>query len=277
MEQDIQASQTDPLFHGSELINASTQSVTAQEGCYAGKSTFFVLEALLLDVIAGAPGVHHAVVADASTISSELEAIVKRPRSPSSKNLLLPEPNPSISEELENRGVQLMKRRKISSSPCSEIAFDEPQSRSVSPSWLYLRNEEIKVSEDRAEHVSTPCSCMDDDLSGDTICKRPPYTSMSLVSYDSEDNDRLADVSMPCPYCDDDYNVQTIDTEATKEAETDRFEVKRILAHQKRGSYVFFCVEWKGYSELTWEPADHLDNCAEVLEDYWNTLPIDSQ
>lgn len=277
MEQDVQASQTDPLFHGSELINASTQSITAREGCYAGKSTFFVLEALLINVLAGAPGVHQAVMADGSTISSELEAIVKRPRSPSFEKLLLSEPNPGISEELQNRDVQLMKRRKISSPPCSEVVCDEPQSRSVSPSWSDLTNEEIKVSEGRAENVSTPRSCMAGDLSGNTICKKPSYTSISLVSYDSGDNDRLSDVSIPRPRCDDDYNVRTIDTEAVEEAETDRFEVKRIVAHRKRGSYVFYCVEWKGYNEPTWEPADHLDNCAEVLEYYWNTLPIKSQ
>ena len=46
------------------------------------------------------------------------------------------------------------------------------------------------------------------------------------------------------------------------------FEVENIL--QARGSVQrrFYEVQWKGFTERTWEPARHLNTCA-VVEEFW--------
>ena len=47
-----------------------------------------------------------------------------------------------------------------------------------------------------------------------------------------------------------------------------QWEVERILDHKKRGSKMYFQVQWKGYAQPTWEPKRNLVNCKELLREY---------
>ncbi|MGH9061345.1 MAG: chromo domain-containing protein [Acidimicrobiales bacterium] len=57
------------------------------------------------------------------------------------------------------------------------------------------------------------------------------------------------------------------------------WEVEAILYHRerkykKRGKTAYdFFIKWKGYGmeEASWEPAEHLSNCGELLQEYWAT------
>lgn len=49
------------------------------------------------------------------------------------------------------------------------------------------------------------------------------------------------------------------------------YEVEKILDHKKIRGVQHYLVKWLGYSneENTWEPANGLDNCHEVIDEYW--------
>ena len=47
------------------------------------------------------------------------------------------------------------------------------------------------------------------------------------------------------------------------------YEVERILNHRGKGSYLEYEVKWVGYEETTWEPAENLENSAELVKEYW--------
>lgn len=49
------------------------------------------------------------------------------------------------------------------------------------------------------------------------------------------------------------------------------FEVKRIVAHKKKGQKIMYFVEWEGYGDEanTWEPEEHFEDFPNVLEEYW--------
>jgi len=50
----------------------------------------------------------------------------------------------------------------------------------------------------------------------------------------------------------------------------EEYEVEAIIAHRKRGTGYQYLVKWKGYptSDNSWEPARHLTNALEILEEY---------
>ena len=52
--------------------------------------------------------------------------------------------------------------------------------------------------------------------------------------------------------------------------EGEKWEVEKILDHEKRGRKWFFLIKWKSYNEdkNTWEPVGNLDNCKTILKDY---------
>lgn len=281
MEEDNQAFQINQLCHESELVNASNRSIRAQESCCASKSTFFVINTFLINALADIPSADQAVVVVESITSSELQTMVKRPRSLSQEMSILPESNSGTSKEPPKQDIQLIKRRRTLGSAFPKVACGELGSLPVSPSWSNFTNEEKEIGEYRGEDISTlrpgiANECVGDDFTH-TPRKSSPYASVSLVSFNSEDGDVFADVSIPRPRCDNEYNLHTVGSEAEQEAETNRFEVNRVLTHRVRGRQIFYFVKWTGYSEPTWEPADHLDNCAEVLEQYWKTLSISSK
>jgi transposase InsO family protein len=67
---------------------------------------------------------------------------------------------------------------------------------------------------------------------------------------------------------DDDYEVQEEPREDDEEAE-EEYEVEEIIDYNKeRGEYL---VKWIGYpsEENSWEPAHHLENAPEKLEEFW--------
>lgn len=59
------------------------------------------------------------------------------------------------------------------------------------------------------------------------------------------------------------------------EVEDDRYEVEAILHHKYVKGKPFFEVKWLGWpvADTTWEPEENLDNCEEILKEYWATNP----
>jgi hypothetical protein len=62
------------------------------------------------------------------------------------------------------------------------------------------------------------------------------------------------------------------DSMVTGEPETfkKRFEVDSIVGHRHKDGQREYQVKWAGFntSENTWEPLEHLDNCADKLDEY---------
>lgn len=58
---------------------------------------------------------------------------------------------------------------------------------------------------------------------------------------------------------------------ALDEDEKDRYQVEEIRDHDVFKGWKRYLVKWSGWSEedMTWEPADNLDDCKEVLQEYW--------
>ena len=54
------------------------------------------------------------------------------------------------------------------------------------------------------------------------------------------------------------------------ESKSQLFEVEKIIETRKRGKQAQYLVKWKGYDEAcnTWEPASHLTNCKELLNQF---------
>ena len=50
----------------------------------------------------------------------------------------------------------------------------------------------------------------------------------------------------------------------------EEFEVQAIRAKVKLGRNVYYLVKWQGFNEEanTWEPADHVIGCSEIIEDF---------
>ena len=48
----------------------------------------------------------------------------------------------------------------------------------------------------------------------------------------------------------------------------EEYEVDSIRDHRKRGKGYQYLVEWKGYSDETWEPENNLKNATEILQEY---------
>jgi hypothetical protein len=67
------------------------------------------------------------------------------------------------------------------------------------------------------------------------------------------------------------HEVGTVRTDKTRNPETDRYEVEKIIGHKHSKGQTFYRVKWTGYRRTTWEPAVHLDDCAVVLEAYQAT------
>lgn len=62
------------------------------------------------------------------------------------------------------------------------------------------------------------------------------------------------------------------------------YEVENILDHKKRRIFNYetkryhfikeYLIKWAGYDETTWEPEENLQNCQELLSDYWKLVKI---
>ena len=62
------------------------------------------------------------------------------------------------------------------------------------------------------------------------------------------------------------------------------YEVENILDHKRRRKFNFetkeyyyikeYLIKWAGYDETTWEPEENLQNCQELLNDYWKLVKI---
>ena len=55
----------------------------------------------------------------------------------------------------------------------------------------------------------------------------------------------------------------------------ERYEVEAILRHKSVKNKLQYEVKWLGWpaEDSTWEPADYLDNCEHLLEEYWDQNP----
>ncbi|KAI0571365.1 Chromo domain-containing protein [Pyrenophora tritici-repentis] len=53
--------------------------------------------------------------------------------------------------------------------------------------------------------------------------------------------------------------------------EGDRYQVEKIMDHDEHDGRKRYLVKWLGWSEedITWEPESNLDECRELLQDYW--------
>ena len=53
------------------------------------------------------------------------------------------------------------------------------------------------------------------------------------------------------------------------------WEVKEIVKSRKVKGVVQYRVQWTGCTELedTWETFEHLDNCLETLQKFWQKFP----
>ena len=49
------------------------------------------------------------------------------------------------------------------------------------------------------------------------------------------------------------------------------YEVERILRHTGKKARKYQ-VKWRGYDELSWEPAENLGHAEEVIRDYWSRI-----
>lgn len=62
------------------------------------------------------------------------------------------------------------------------------------------------------------------------------------------------------------------------------YEVENILDHKRKRKFNFetkkyyyikeYLIKWAGYDETTWEPEENLQNCQELLKDYWKLVKI---
>ena len=52
--------------------------------------------------------------------------------------------------------------------------------------------------------------------------------------------------------------------------------VEKIIAHEKRGTIIYYHIKWHGYpsNENTWEPARNLGDHSQPLIDYWRKFPV---
>ena len=50
--------------------------------------------------------------------------------------------------------------------------------------------------------------------------------------------------------------------------EEEEYEVDSIRDCRKRGKGYQYLVEWKGYSDKTWEPESNLKNATKILQEY---------
>ncbi|XP_066975265.1 histone-lysine N-methyltransferase SUV39H1-like isoform X2 [Macrobrachium rosenbergii] len=75
-------------------------------------------------------------------------------------------------------------------------------------------------------------------------------------------------------------------SKAVKEAKADSssseeilYEVENIVSYKKSGTNFLYKVSWKGYGmeECTWEPSEHLENCSEVLIEFYKRLIIERE
>jgi hypothetical protein len=69
------------------------------------------------------------------------------------------------------------------------------------------------------------------------------------------------------------YKGKTVDKAGP---ESDRYEVERVVGHDGCKGQRLYLVKWKGYKEETWEPEEYLDDCAEALEEYWDSVDGDA-
>lgn len=56
------------------------------------------------------------------------------------------------------------------------------------------------------------------------------------------------------------------------EKQEEMFEVQKILAYRVRGTSsrrIEYQVKWDGYVETTWEPEENLEDCVELLDEFW--------
>lgn len=59
--------------------------------------------------------------------------------------------------------------------------------------------------------------------------------------------------------------------------DSDRYEVERVVDHDEcKGGQRLYLVKWKGYKEETWEAEEYLDDCAEALKEYWDSIDEDA-
>ncbi|KAI6223746.1 hypothetical protein M3Y99_01427800 [Aphelenchoides fujianensis] len=68
--------------------------------------------------------------------------------------------------------------------------------------------------------------------------------------------------------------AQTTARETSPSADVEEFRVERILGHRVRQRATQYKVHWSGFrlDEATWEPAGHLANSQETVDEYWNAL-----
>lgn len=62
------------------------------------------------------------------------------------------------------------------------------------------------------------------------------------------------------------------------------YEVENILDHKRKRKYNLetkkyyyikeYLIKWAGYDEISWEPEENLQNCQELLSDYWKLVKI---
>lgn len=62
------------------------------------------------------------------------------------------------------------------------------------------------------------------------------------------------------------------------------YEVENILDHKRKRKFNYetkkyyyikeYLIKWAGYDEITWEPEENLQNCKELLNDYWKLVKI---
>jgi hypothetical protein len=69
------------------------------------------------------------------------------------------------------------------------------------------------------------------------------------------------------------YKGETVDKAGP---ESDRYEVERVVDHDECKGQRLYLVKWKGYKEETWEPEEYLDDCAEALKEYWDSIDEDA-
>lgn len=62
--------------------------------------------------------------------------------------------------------------------------------------------------------------------------------------------------------------------EALGEDEEDRHEVERIIAHDEYNGWKRYHVKWVGWptEHMTWEPEGNLDDCSEIVKEYWASM-----
>ena len=61
----------------------------------------------------------------------------------------------------------------------------------------------------------------------------------------------------------------------SKTLQSDEYEVEKIVDYREIKSVQQYLVKWKGYSddENTWEPEANLNNCRNLIDEFWNSKP----